>query len=74
MNASLSLWIQRFLLELLNDLPVEQISDFEAGLFEYIDSNARDSLDSIVSEGKISDETAEKLEKAIKDYKGGFKA
>ncbi|MBJ12362.1 MAG: F0F1 ATP synthase subunit alpha [Candidatus Marinimicrobia bacterium] len=58
----------------LDDLPVDQISDFEAGLFEYIDSNARDSLDSIVSEGKISDETAEKLEKAIKDYKGGFKA
>ena len=58
----------------LDDLPVEQISDFEAGLFEYIDSNARDSLDSIVSEGKISNETAEKLEKAIKDYKGGFKA
>ena len=58
----------------LDDLPVEQISDFEAGLFEYIDSNARDSLDSIVSEGKISDETAEKLEKAIKDYKGEFKA
>ncbi|MBJ13142.1 MAG: F0F1 ATP synthase subunit alpha [Candidatus Marinimicrobia bacterium] len=58
----------------LDDLPVDQISDFEAGLFEYIDSNARDSLDSIVSEGKISDETAEKLEKAIKDYKGEFKA
>ena len=58
----------------LDDLPVDQISDFEAGLFEYIDSNARDSLDSIVSEGKISNETAEKLEKAIKDYKGEFKA
>tara|TARA_Y100001970_G_scaffold289034_1_gene418156 strand:- start:4823 stop:6346 length:1524 start_codon:yes stop_codon:yes gene_type:complete len=58
----------------LDDLPVDQISDFEAGLFEYIDSNARGSLDSIVIEGKISDETAEKLEKAIKDYKGGFKA
>ena len=58
----------------LDDLPVDQISDFEAGLFEYIDSNARGSLDSIVIEGKISDETAEKLEKAIKDYKGEFKA
>ena len=56
----------------LDDLPVEQISDFESGLFEYLDANAKDSLDSIVSEGTISDETAEKLEKAIKDYKGGF--
>ena len=51
----------------LDDLPVEQISDFESGLFEYLDANAKDSLDSIVSEGTISDETAEKLEKAIKD-------
>ena len=56
----------------LDDLPVEQISDFESGLFEYLDANAKDSLDSIVSEGTISDETAEKLEKAIKDYKGVF--
>ena len=58
----------------LDDLPVEQISDFESGLFEYLDANAKDSLDSVVSEGTISDETAEKLEKAIKDYKGGFNA
>ena len=58
----------------LDDLPVEQISDFESGLFEYLDANAKDSLDSIVSEGTISDATAEKLEKAIKDYKGGFNA
>ena len=58
----------------LDDLPVEQISDFESGLFEYLDANAKDSLDSIVSEGIISDETAEKLEKAIKAYKGGFNA
>ena len=58
----------------LDDLPVEQISDFESGLFEYLDANAKDSLDSIVSEGTISDETAEKLENAIKDYKGGFNA
>jgi len=58
----------------LDDLPVEQISDFESGLLEYLDANAKDSLDSIVSEGTISDETAEKLEKAIKDYKGGFNA
>ena len=58
----------------LDDLSVEQISDFESGLFEYLDANAKDSLDSIVSEGTISDETAEKLENAIKDYKGGFNA
>ena len=58
----------------LDDLNVEEVSDFEAGLFEYLDANASESLASIVSEGSISDETAEKLEKAISDYKVGFKA
>ncbi len=56
----------------LDDLPVDQIADFERGLFEYLDANAADSLASIVSDGKIADETAEMLEKAIVDYKAGF--
>ena len=56
----------------LDDLSVDQIADFERGLFEYLDANAADSLASIVSDGKISDETAEMLEKAIVDYKAGF--
>jgi len=57
----------------LDDLDIGQVSDFEAGLFEYLDANAPDSFASIVSEGSISDETAEKLEKAVSDYKVGFK-
>ena len=56
----------------LDDLPVDQIADFERGLFEYLDANAADSLSSIVNDGKIADETAEMLEKAIVDYKAGF--
>ena len=58
----------------LDDIPVAQISDFEYGLFEYLEANAADSLSSIVSEGAIIDETAENLEKAFKDYKAGFNA
>ena len=58
----------------LDDIPVAKISDFEYGLFEYLEANAADSLASIVSEGAISDETAENLEKAFKDYKAGFNA
>ena len=58
----------------LDDIPVSQISDFESGLFEYLEANAADSLASIVSEGTISDGTAENLEKAFKDYKAGFNA
>tara|TARA_B100000686_G_scaffold153558_1_gene160990 strand:- start:48728 stop:50251 length:1524 start_codon:yes stop_codon:yes gene_type:complete len=56
----------------LDDLSVDQIADFERGLFEYLDANAADSLTSIVNDGKIADETAEMLEKAIVDYKAGF--
>ncbi len=58
----------------LDDLPIEKISDFEFGLFEYLDNNAMDSLSAIVKEGSISDKTAEKLEKAIKEYKAGFES
>ena len=58
---------------LLDDLNIEEISEFETGLFEYLDANAADSLASIVNEGAISEETGEKLEKAILDYKAGFK-
>ena len=58
----------------LDDLDIEEISDFETGLFEYLDANASDSLASIVKEGTISEDTGEKLEKAISDFKAGFKA
>ena len=58
----------------LDDLDIEEISDFETGLFEYLDANASDSLASIVNEGTISEETGKKLEKAISDFKVGFKA
>ncbi|MBI88485.1 MAG: F0F1 ATP synthase subunit alpha [Candidatus Marinimicrobia bacterium] len=58
----------------LDDLSVDQISEFEYGLFEYLDANAKDSLDSIVKDGVISDEAEEMLDKAIKEYKAGFKA
>ncbi|MBA64932.1 MAG: F0F1 ATP synthase subunit alpha [Candidatus Marinimicrobia bacterium] len=57
----------------LDDLEANQVSEFESGLFEYLDVNANDSLESIVTEGNISDETAERLEKAISDFKLGFK-
>ena len=57
----------------LDDLEVEEISEFETGLFDYLDANASDSLASIIQEGTISEETEKNLEKAIVDYKAGFK-
>ncbi len=56
----------------LDDIDISKVSEFETGLSEYLDANAADSLASIVSEGKISDEIADNLEKAIIDYKAGF--
>ena len=58
----------------LDDIDISKVSEFETGLSEYLDANAADSLASIVSEGKISDEIADNLEKAIVDYKAGFHA
>jgi F-type H+-transporting ATPase subunit alpha len=58
----------------LDDLPANKVSEFEMGLFEYLDANAAESLSSIVTEGKITDENAESLTKAILDYKAGFNA
>jgi len=56
----------------LDDVPADKVSDFETGLLEYLDANAADSLASIVNNGKITDENAGALEKAIVDYKAGF--
>lgn len=58
----------------LDDLDIEEISDFETGLFEYLEANASNSLASIVKEGTISEQTGEELEKATSDFKAGFKA
>ena len=52
----------------------KKVLEFEAGLFEYLEANASDALSSIVADGKISDETTAKLDKAIIDYKTGFNA
>jgi len=56
----------------LDDIAVEKISEFESGLFEYMEANSADALASIVTEGKITDENATDLEKAIVEYKTGF--
>ena len=57
----------------LDDLEVDQVSEFESGLFDYLDENASDCFKSIVKEGTISDKTEKKLNDAISDYKAGFK-
>jgi len=57
----------------LDDLSINKISDFESGLFEYLDANSSNILDEIVKEGKISDDLEKELNKAITNFKSGFK-
>ena len=56
----------------LDDISVDNVSDFESNLFEYLDANASDQLKSIRDEGTISDENSEFLDKAISDFKNSF--
>ena len=57
----------------LDDLDINKVALFEAGLFEYLDANSKDLLDEIVKKGKITDELEQKLESAIVNFKTGFK-
>ena len=56
----------------LDDIDIEKVADFEAGLFEYLDANASDQLKAIKDEGTISDENSDALDKAISDFKNSF--
>lgn len=58
----------------LDEIEVDKVSDFEKGLFDYLEANNAAELKSIVAEGKISDDVAAKLDEAILAYKGGFTA
>ena len=55
----------------LDDIPVDRVREFEAGLLEYFRSAKSDLLATIASEKEISDATAEALKAAVSDYKGG---
>ena len=56
----------------LLDIPVEQVLPFEKALFEYVDTKYPDVPEAIRTEKVISDETEEKLVKAIEECKADF--
>ncbi len=56
----------------LDDIPVEKVSDYESGLFDYLEANNKKDLESLVAEGVISDEISKSLEKSISDFTKGF--
>ncbi len=55
--------------DLLEDIPVNKIREFESRLFEYIENNAHDIIDNIASSGDLTEETEQKLRKAIEECK-----
>ena len=61
--------VNKYLLE----IEVDQILDFEKGLFEYLDLKYPEIASNIRDEKVISDETEELLKKAIPEYIKEFK-
>ncbi len=53
----------------MDDVPVEQVSEFETQLLDYMDTSHPGILSEIVSSGRIEDGTAAQLGKAIQDFK-----
>ena len=58
--------------DLLEDIPVERIQEFETSLFEYIENNAHDIIDTIENTGEMSKECEEKIRTSVKDCKKRF--
>ncbi len=56
----------------LLDVPVEDITRFESGLFEFIDTKYPEIPTAIKSEKVISEETEGKLTKAVEEFKKSF--
>ena len=53
----------------LDDVPVEKIQEFEAQLFQYMESEHAELMDKIGSDGNWNDELAEAMEAALSTFK-----
>ena len=58
--------------DLLEDIPVERIQEFETSLFEYIENNAHDIIDTIENTGEMNKECEEKIRSSVEDCKKRF--
>ncbi len=54
---------------LMDNVPVEKVLDFEAGLLKYAEGNGEDIMKEIVDTGDISDDLSKKITTLIEDYK-----
>ena len=56
----------------LDDLPVEKVQEFEAGLLEHMRTRHSDVGETIRSSGKLEEETESKLRSAVEEFKSSF--
>ncbi|MBQ2669501.1 MAG: F0F1 ATP synthase subunit alpha [Clostridia bacterium] len=59
--------------DMLEDVPVNKVKEFEKYLFEYIDTKAHEIIDEIETTGDMSKETEKKLRAVIKECTVKFK-
>lgn len=53
--------------DMLSEIPVDQIREFERYLFEYIENNAHDVINAISATDDLDDDTEQKLKKAVEE-------
>jgi len=58
----------------LDDIELDQVSEFEKGLLDFMNANYRELLDEIKTLGEMSDKAESKMKKAVEDFKKGFSA
>ena len=58
----------------LDDIELDQVSEFEKGLLDFMAANFRELLDEIKTVGEMSDKAESKMKKAVEDFKKGFSA
>jgi len=56
----------------LDDLPVDQVRDFETGLYEFLDKSYADLMHDLKAKYELTEPIEAKLKKAITEYKAQF--
>ncbi len=59
---------------LLDDMPVDQLREFEKGLYEYVDAGNPDMLRAIEEKKTLDDDLRKSMTDVIKQYKEQFKS
>jgi F-type H+/Na+-transporting ATPase subunit alpha len=57
---------------LIDNVPVEKVREFEAGLYEYADNIGQEILKEITDKGDLDETMESKLKRLVEDYKGGL--